>query len=354
MISLFLASVTPYTGKNVIAMGLAQQFRKAKKSVGFFKPIGPKAARVDDSYVDEEALFFKKTLKLAEPATTICPVVMSDQAVADLLRGSGKDARETILTAYKKAARGKSVMVCAGMGRLCAGTALGYPMSQFVQDVKAKVIVVDRFNWPLETLDGILLMKERVPDLFAGVVFNRVPAGSVRRIDQAVRPFLKAHGVDVLGIIAEDSVLSAIPVSDLVQTLAAQVLCGADHLEGLIEHFSIGAMTVDAALPYFRRFPNKAVIVGGDRADIQLAALETSTRCLILTGDLYPSERILARAEEAGVPVLLAAMETSAVVEACEQLHGWLSLHNEAKIARANELVAKNLDWEMLAAKTGK
>ena len=213
---------------------------------------------------------------------------------------------------------------------------------------------LERFQWPMETLDGILNMKDRVPEQFAGVIFNRVPAGVARRIDQAVRPFLKSRGVDVLGIIADDSVLNAIPVSDLVPALGAQVLCCEDKLDGLIEHFSVGAMTVDAALSYFRRFPNKAVIVGGDRADIQLAALETSTRCMILTGDLYPNERILTRAEEAGVPVLLAPMETSAVVAACEELHGWLSLHNEAKIARANELVAKNVDWDLLGAKVGK
>ena len=58
-------------------------------------------------------------------------------------------------------------------------------------------------------------------------------------------------------------------------------------------------------MTYFRRKPNKAVITGGDRADIQLAALETSTRCLILTGNLYPSPAVLNRAEELCVPVLL-------------------------------------------------
>ena len=91
------------------------------------------------------------------------------------------------------------------------------------------------------------------------------------------------------------------------------MLCAGDKLDQLAEHFSIGAMNVDAALRFFRRVPNKAVITGGDRADIQLAALQTSTRCLILTGDLYPNERILTRAEEMGVPVVLVSQDTSTV-----------------------------------------
>ena len=46
-------------------------------------------------------------------------------------------------------------------------------------------------------------------------------------------------------------------------------------------------------------------------ADIQLAALETSTSCLILTGNIYPSPSVLNRAEELCVPVLLTKLDTA-------------------------------------------
>jgi BioD-like phosphotransacetylase family protein len=39
----------------------------------------------------------------------------------------------------------------------------------------------------------------------------------------------------------------------------------------------VGAMSAENALSYFRRKAHKVVITGGDRPDIQLAALETST-----------------------------------------------------------------------------
>ena len=66
---------------------------------------------------------------------------------------------------------------------------------------------------------------------------------------------------------------------------------------------TVGAMTADAALSRFRRSSNKAVITGGDRTDIQLAALETSTTCLILTGNLRPSPLVIKQAEEFGIAV---------------------------------------------------
>ncbi len=40
------------------------------------------------------------------------------------------------------------------------------------------------------------------------------------------------------------------------------------------------------------RGENMAVITGGDRTDLQLAALETSTTCLILTGSISPDPLI--------------------------------------------------------------
>ena len=85
----------------------------------------------------------------------------------------------------------------------------------------------------------------------------------------------------------------SVSVGELAEFLSGKILCCADKVDELVEHLMVGAMSVDSALTYFRRKPNKAVITGGDRPDIQLAALETSTKCLILTGNLQPSPIIL-------------------------------------------------------------
>jgi len=93
--------------------------------------------------------------------------------------------------------------------------------------------------------------------------------------------------------------------------------------------------------------------VGGDRPDIQLAALQTSTRCLILTGNLYPNERLLTLAEAKGAPVLLVDKDTATTAEICERLHGHLSLHSERKIARAAEMFENSIDWNAMSAALG-
>jgi hypothetical protein len=139
--------------------------------------------------------------------------------------------------------------------------------------------------------------------------------------------------------------LNAVSVRDLVEATDGEVLCCRDRLDELAEHILIGAMNPEMALRYFQRTPNKVVITGGDRADIHLAALQTSTRCLVTTGGLYPSERLLVVAEERRVPVVLVSMDTSRAARICEDVRANMSLHSPKKIKRVVDLVNANVDW---------
>ncbi len=348
MVPVFLASVTPYAGKNVVALGLARKFRNEGKSVGYFKPIGPLPVTVEGAIYDEDAVFFRNALSLSDPADDLCPLVLTEDTLSDIYLRAKIDGKQRITRAFRKVSDGKDVVICVNMGRLSCGWSLGYPMHDFIRDTHAKLIVVDPFRWPLETFDGILHMKNMVGENFAGVIFNRIPAGRASRIEEAVKPFLKSHDIDVFGVIREDTVLGAVPVRDMVDALSGKVLCAGNKLDQLVERLSIGAMKGQAALQVFQRLPHKAVITGGDRAEIQIAALQTSTRCIILTGNLHPNERILTQAEEQGVPVILVEYDTATTAEICERLHGHISVHSQKKIERTRQVVDDAIDWALL------
>jgi BioD-like phosphotransacetylase family protein len=112
-------------------------------------------------------------------------------------------------------------------------------------------------------------------------------------------------------------------------------------------------MTAEAALSRLRRYQHKAVITGGDRTDIQLTALETSTVCLILTGNLHPSPTVLERADEAGVAVLLVPDNTLETVEAIERVFGKTRLGHPEKLARFEAVMADHMDFETLFSLLG-
>jgi hypothetical protein len=142
-------------------------------------------------------------------------------------------------------------------------------------------------------------------------------------------------------------------VEELNEMLGGKVLCCHDKLTNLVEHFLIGAMQVDKAIEYFKKTRNNAVIVGGDRADIQLSAIESGSVCLILTGELYPGEIILAVAEQKNIPILVVREDTYSIAKKLEKLSVRLRLRDKAKVERGMNMVNEHVNFSLLYKKLG-
>jgi BioD-like phosphotransacetylase family protein len=167
-------------------------------------------------------------------------------------------------------------------------------------------------------------------------------------------PYLERQGIPLLGALPHREQLQAISVGELVDVLQGEFLCLPEKSDVLIERMIVGAMNVEQALPRIRRVSGaKAVITGGDRTDMQLVALETATRCLVLTGHLRPQPEVLRRAEENGVPVLLVRESTMETVEAIEQVFGKTRLGQAAKLHQFESLLADHFDFERLCEALG-
>ncbi|MFM7910140.1 MAG: DRTGG domain-containing protein, partial [Microcystis sp.] len=90
---------------------------------------------------------------------------------------------------------------------------------------------------------------------------------------------------------------------------------------------------------------------GGDRTDLQLAALETSTTCLILTGSISPDPLILGRAEDLEVPILSVNLDTLSTVEIVDQAFGKIRLQEQVKVAGIRELMGEHFQIDRLLEK---
>jgi len=197
-------------------------------------------------------------------------------------------------------------------------------------------------------MDDVLTAQSRLGPSLIGAVLNAVPRQRMPFVQEKVKPALQDRGVPVLAVLPQERLLLSVSVGDLAEFLNGRILCCEDKSDELVEHLMVGAMSVDSALTYFRRKPNKAVITGGDRPDIQLAALETSTKCLILTGNLQPSPIILGRAEEVGVPMILVRQDTLTAVEVIERFFGKTRFHLEKKVQRFQEMLEDRFDFGLL------
>jgi BioD-like phosphotransacetylase family protein len=300
--------------------------------------------------VDADAQFLKEALHLAEPLEQICPVVVTQDLLFKALHGDVGDVQSRIQKAFDVVSAGKDVLLMGGAGTLADGGFLGIPTLSLIKDYKAPVLLVDPYHNEV-CIDCILMAREMLGDALMGVVLNRVTPQALPEVEQIVVPYLASKSIEVLGVIPLDRLLDAVTVRQLVEILQGKVVCGEAALDEFVERFSVGAMDTGAALGYFQRLPNKAVITGGNRADIQLAALETSTRCLVLTGDQMPNQIIIARAREAGVPIVVVSHDTLTTVEKLESVLGRIRIREAPKVRRAQELLRERLNHRRIIQK---
>ncbi len=138
-----------------------------------------------------------------------------------------------------------------------------------------------------------------------GLYLTGVPAGHIDAFMRNERAAIEAAaGAPLLGIIPEIRSLRGASVLELARFLGASVLAGQTGIYNFVENYMVGAMSHVSGIPYFSRKENKAVICGGHRIDIHLAALGTPCQCLVATGGVVPDPVVLDRAEIEGVPIL--------------------------------------------------
>lgn len=347
MVGLYISSTESFSGKTALCLGLALRFRDEGFKVGYFKPVNTAVRRLKGQAFDEDAAFIQKVLDLPEPAEVLSPLFLDEPTRDAILRDKRPDLESRLKEVYTNLAIGRDIIVIEGGGHINQGFLADLPAYRVAKLLEAKSLIITPYISDF-SLDGLLAFRDRLKEGMLGCVLNSVPEEGWARAKEKVIPFLEKQGIAVFAALPRERVLLSISVGQLAEVLGAQILTAAHRSSQLVENLMIGAMSADHALSYFRRVPRKAVITGGDRPDIQLAALETPTSCLILTGNLYPSPLVLGRAEELEVPVLLATQDTLAAVETIERFFGKTSFHQEEKISRFQELLSQHFDFARL------
>jgi BioD-like phosphotransacetylase family protein len=352
MPTLYVASTETFVGKSAVCVGLLDRARRDGFQIGYMKPVSVSVARTDDAALDEDAAFIREHFGLGEPLDRIAPVLVTQGVVEGIMRGQAPDFAKRLREAYVAVSRDKDFVVLEGANHWAEGTLVDLSADQVSDALQAPVLLVSRYRTTL-TIDAILAVQRYLGDRLLGVLLNQVEAPQVDFVRDQVAPYLEKRGIPVLGLIAEDPQLAGVTVGDLYEHLGGQYLGPAAARERLVESLMIGAMGAEAALSHFRRRPNKAVFTGGDRSDLQLAALETSTAALVLTGNIRPSAAVIDRAEERGVPIILLADDTLTAVERAEGIFGRIRFKQAAKISRFTALLDQNFDFARLYDELG-
>jgi BioD-like phosphotransacetylase family protein len=347
---LLVASTEACSGKSATILGIADRLQAKGIQISYTKPVVttdliPGVVN-HSAIVSDDVRLMSQVLSLPE-SRTIPPLLRLDEdSISQRLTGKDEqDYLEFLQSSFHP--EDTDLAILEGAADLQEGSLFNLATAQVAQAMNAGVLIVARYQ-ALSLIDVILAAKEQLGDRLLGIIMNDIPRDRMATVQDVLVPYLERVGIPVFGTIPRNGLLRSVTVKQLVQQLQADVLCRADRLDLMVESLSIGAMNVNSALEYFRKGTNMAVVTGGDRADIQLAALETSTQCLILTGHLPPQPFIVSRAEDLEIPILSVDLDTLTTVEIIDRTFGQVHLQEPIKINCVRELFANYCDVERL------
>ena len=342
------------SGKTGIALGLALAARDRGASVGYMKPKGTRLRSYEGAVVDTDPVLASELLDLDDDVDDMEPIVYSstfvERAIRDAIEPS--EIPELVRDRFDALVDEHDLMLVEGGGSLTTGGIVALTDAEVAALLDADVLLVAPYEGA-GAVDEILAATDRLGDRLLGVVFNAVPDDDFDHVQEHVIPFLERRGVPVLGVLPRVKELAGVTVEELAAHLNAEVVAGADAT-GTVERFLIGAMTSESALRYFRRTRDTAVITGGDRADLQSAALEASgVNCLILTGGFAPSGAIVGKAQAEDVPILLVGTDTLTTVERAEELVRGGRVRDERTVRTVRDLLADHADLDAILGGSG-
>ena len=324
MKNLFITSINPGVGKSTFTLALGLKLKEEGLNVGYFKPI-------TDTTRDTDSKDAKELFDMKESLDIICPNIVSAFEY-DMKGEQIEEIKASITKSFEQLNSSYDVLLIEGCRKVNYLAFLDLSSKELAEMCNAKVLLVSSGE-EIEDTDRLILGKRYLgKELLAGAVFSLVPDELLQHFKTMIIPRLREEKqITVFGVVPNRSHLVAPTVEEIKSTLNARILSGADHLDKLVEDYVVGAMEAESALRYFRKSINKAVITGGDRPQLALAAMETDTSVVILTGSILPPAGVLARSEEKEIPVLLVPDDTFHTVKKLTDLNIYGKLHTDQK-----------------------
>ncbi|MDB6063994.1 MAG: hypothetical protein JWR26_202 [Pedosphaera sp.] len=352
----FIAATRQNDGKTTTSLGLIAALQQFYPRIGYIKPVGQRFVEIEEQKIDEDTVLMDSVFRLNCPLVDMSPIAVEPDFTRKYLQSSNNEVLvKKIQKAFDRVAWEKDFVLCEGSGHAGVGSVFDLSNATVAKVLGAKVIIVTQggIGKPIDevALNQALFEKEGVEII--GVILNKVVGEKVDYITEFARRGLKRKGLELLGVIPHQSVLSS-PTIDLIrEELKAEMLNKTAGLHNLVEDVAVGAMGAHNALSHFKR--GVLLITPGDREDIILAACtsldgqsDEIMAGIVLTGDFRPSANVLKVIRAMPIPVLLAAEDIYQVASTVHNLTVKTRPGDTQKIMLIRDLIAKNVDVQKI------
>jgi hypothetical protein len=348
----FIAATRQNDGKTTTSLGLISALQHFFPRVGYIKPVGQRFVEIEEQKIDEDSVLMDAVFRMNCPLVDMSPIAVEPDFTRKYLQADKNDVLvRKIQKAFDRVSWEKDFVLCEGSGHAGVGSVFDLSNAQVAKILGCKVILVTRggIGKPIDevALNQALFEKEGVEII--GVILNKVHGDKVDYITDFARRGLKRKGLELLGVIPHQRILSSPTVDSIRDELHAELLNEPRTLQMLVDDVVVGAMGAQNAMKYFKR--GVLLITPGDREDIVLAACtgieansEDQMAGIVLTGGLRPSEAVLKVIRSLPIPVLLAQEDSYQVASRVHDQNVKTRPADVQKISLIRDIIARSVN----------
>jgi BioD-like phosphotransacetylase family protein len=320
---LLVTSDLPGAGKTSVALALAASAEKMGRKALVYKPFSKYE-------IDEDSRVFAR---LANPGLERWPQPVADPTkfgqLDDFLGSFASigSTDETLTILELESSHGEE-----WVGRVA-------------ERLNAQTLIVTQARRGLRATD-FSDWSDALGDRLVGVLVNGVTRFMGTEADDSLAPSFDEGGIDLIGMVPEDRALLSVTVDQIRSGLDGRYAVDEGDVDGPVEHFQVGCMSLDPGELRFGLHDSNAVVVRGDRPDIQMSALNASVACLVLTGGVDPIEYISYEAGEEEIPVMVVESDTLTTMSLLNDVTTSSRTDTAAKVARFSELLGVHTNLE--------
>ena len=353
----FVAATRQNDGKTTASLGLLAALERRCGRVGYIKPVGQRFVEIDEQKIDEDSVLMDRVFRLNCPLVDMSPIAVEPDFTRRYLQNANLDTLiKRIHKAFDRVAWEKEFVLIEGTGHAGVGSVFDLSNATVARLLNSKVVIVSRggIGLPIDevTMNRALFEAEGVEVI--GVILNKVLPEKLGYITEFARRGLKRKGLELLGVIPNQPMLSKPTLYLLREELNAEVIAGAAQIHNIVECVVIGAMgaaSLAKLLP-----PGALLICPADREDLLQAAvgLNNAGRVqiagVILSDDIRPSASVQKLVHGFGCPVLLAPADSYQVASRVHDVTVKTRPDDTQKIRVIQELIATHVDLERILA----
>ncbi|MGL5032311.1 MAG: phosphate acetyltransferase, partial [Microcystaceae cyanobacterium] len=355
--SLYLSTTEPRSGKSLVGLGILDLALKRTTKLAYFRPIiqDPVGNKWDKNI--ELILNYFNLDQNYEQSFGL----YHEEVAALISQGNMDGIFDIIIEKYQTLESKCDFILCEGSDYLGEETAFEFAINTAIaKTLNCPILLLSNaeensLEEVLSPIDLALNSYQEQDCQVLGVIINKVKLELLDTVKLALENHYD-HLNYLLSVIPFDELLSSPRLSEIKESLGAEVMIGEDSLDNLVSHYLIIAMQVSHALDWLQD-DNTLIITPGDRGDAILGMVQAhqSTNYpriagILLTTGFKPEASILKLLE--GLPdcppLLSVNSDTYDTTSSLGKVYSPLTIRDQEKIDRSIELFEKYIDLDQL------